>query len=116
MARYQCGTTGQYCELLLEDAMHAMDGYVRFETDEGEKWVKSDIDPKAEVAEVIREIAHHLNKANAGARALERIMEAHGLAIGNGCTLHEYIDAMAHEEMQYADDWAWLYGEEPDNE
>lgn len=107
MARYHARSMGRYCQLLCEDALHALDHEVRVEGDEGWEWVMDgDVDPKEEVAAAIREISHQLFEMTAAANAIERVS---GYKAEDGHALREYGRAHMEWQDEHADDWEWVY-------
>lgn len=113
MSRYGCMTMGTCARMLLEDALHAIDGEVRVEGDGGTEWVKEDgLDAKREVSEAFRELAHHMNEALASARVFDRLAVNKGLEY----TVGEYMTASMEELNRFEDDWAWVYDDDEDGQ
>lgn len=106
MAKYGSMTMGTYARMLLEDALHAIDGEVRVEGDGGTEWVNvNGLDAKREVSEAFRELAHHMNDELASARAFEMLAVNKGLEY----TVGEYVTAIMEELKRFEEDWAWVY-------
>lgn len=113
MARYGYTTMDTYARMLMEDALHAIDGEMRVEGEGGDVWVKDDgVDAKREVSLAFRELAHHMNDALASARAVERLAVNKGLEY----TVDEYMTANMDELKWFEDDWAWVYDDETEEE
>lgn len=113
MARYGCTTMGTYARMLMEDALHAIDGEMRVEGDGGDAWVKDDgVDAKRVVSDAFKEIAHHLDSALASACAFNVLMYEKAIEF----SAMDYLAAKSEELKRFEDDWAWVYEDDEDGQ
>lgn len=103
-------TTGKSARMLMEGALHAVDGEERVCVGDGDdfswEWVKSDrIDPKSEVSFAFKALAHEMKSILESHRAINRIMQDNGFVLD----MREYVAAVAEEGARFEDDWEWVY-------
>ena len=108
MAKYNCSSFDQYANLLKKDIKAAMRGKIRIPTDveECECGFREIKGSKEECEKIILdsvdEIVHHALRAQATARALERLAEENGVE-HTGETLARYIALAEEEELRFND-------------
>ena len=106
MAKYNCSSFDQYANLLKKDINAAMRGKIRIPTDveECECGFREIKGSKEECEKIILdsvdEIVHHALRAQATARALERLAEENGVE-HTGETLARYIALAEEEELRF---------------
>lgn len=108
MSRYQTSTMGQYCRMLAEDAVHAINHEVRVYDDDGIwLWEEDDyIDPEEEVMDVIREICLQLQMSMASANAHEALVDKSNYTN----YFNSYMDEVMKYDQIFRASWAWLGG------
>ena len=106
MGKYNCSSFDQYANLLKQDIKAAMRGKIRNPADIEESecgFVAVDA-PKDECEKIILdsvdEIVHHALRAQATARALEKLAEENGVE-HTGETLARYIALAEEEELKF---------------
>ena len=108
MAKYNCSTFSEYANLLKKDIKAAMRGKIRIPADieqcecgfreiEGSKEEYEKI-----ILDSVDEIVHHALRAQATARALEKLAEENGVE-HTGENLARYIVLAEEEERKYND-------------
>lgn len=108
MAKYNCSTFGQYANLLKKDIKAAMRGKIRIPTDaeEYEYGFREICGSKEECEKIILdsvdEIVHRALRAQATARALEKLAEENGVEHTQE-TLARYIVLAKEEELKFND-------------
>lgn len=108
MAKYHCSTFGEYANLLKKDIKAALRGKIRIPTDmeEFDYGFREEDASKEECEKIILnsvdEIVHRALRAQATARALEKLAEENGLEHTKE-TLARYIVLAEKEELKFND-------------
>ena len=108
MAKYNCDTFGQYANLLKKDIKAAMRGKIRIPADVEEcecgfvEVEASKEECEKIILDSVDEIVHHALRAQATARALEKLAEENGVE-HTGENLVRYISLAEEEELKFND-------------